>query len=164
MSVTEPTKGMNMADNIPSAWLSDDSSWEVEGYDFVDKKELVNVPLRIVALSFRTGKNGVEMVFCEAERVGASNVQFSDASTGIKAQISDMWMSKIGSAPVFTTEERWHAVSIVVRHGLRVSRYQREGSREWAETYYLRASGQRATEAPVPAEGASGVSSARRTK
>jgi hypothetical protein len=150
---------------VPQEWLSAPGSWEVDGYDFVDKKELVNTPLRIDNISFRLGRNDVPMVFIEAQTADGSPVQFSDASSGILRQICDLWISHNETEPDFSKHEVWHPVSIVVRHGLRVSRYQREGSKEWSETYYLRASGKRASDT-VPAAAsaplADGVASGQR--
>ena len=152
---------MTATPNIPAAWLSDESAWEVEGYDFVDKADLVNIPLRITGLSFRIGKNDVEMVFCEAEKADGTTVQFSDSSTGIKAQISDMWLSRTNAEPEYTKVEKWNPVTIVVRHGLRVSEYQREGVKATSKTYYLRASGKRASDT-ASAPLADGVASGQR--
>ena len=120
------------------------STWEIEGQDIVDKASLVGVPLTITGLSFRKGSRGVDYVYCEFEKDGGDSGVFNDSSsTGIKAQILGLLLTKTGEDPEFTTDEKWMDVRILVPKGLRVSEYIPEGRKEKARTYYLAASGRR---------------------
>jgi hypothetical protein len=135
-----------MTDRIPQEWLSDGDAWEIEGSDIVDKAQLVGVAFLVTAVSFRKGARGVEYLYADVTLADGTQKTFTDSSTGVKTQVQEMWLSKNGEEPKYSTEEVWHSVRIVARQGLRVSVYRREGSKEDSRTYYLTASGVRPVE------------------
>ena len=139
--------------DLPAAWIADEA-WEVEGSNIVDKSRLVDVPFFITALSFRISASDVQIVYVDIEQIDGTTATFTDASTGVRAQLDAMWHAKTGEEPNYTTTEEWCKARIIVRNGLRVSEYLPEGRREKARTYYLTSNGQRRTTEPGQAASA----------
>lgn len=123
-----------------------DDGWEIEGLDVIDKATLVGIPFRITALSFRRGSRNIEYVYCDVVTADGTTATFNDSSsTGIKAQLANLWLERTGEEVSYPADGDWHDVRINVRHGLRVSEYVPDGRKEKARTYYLAANGERKT-------------------
>lgn len=152
-----------MSDNyIPADWSN---SAQLDGLDLVDKLTLVDVPFRILGVSYRTSStNNARLVEVDAERADGTTFSFNDSSTGVKEQISG-YLASIGKDHAIEIESEYveftDAERLVVPKGLRVSEYEIDivrpdgrptGAKRKARTFYLTTSGERAgraSETPV---------------
>lgn len=105
------------------------------GFEPIDKRQLVEVPLVIVQYGFHNGDYG-EYVFVHAVTKRNEKVIFSDGSvkSGIAKQLADITAEREKAG-------RETRAGILVSHGLRISEYDytdpSTGEVLPAETYYL---------------------------
>lgn len=154
----------------PKTWANAD---QLDGYDFVDKAELVGEPFRITSIEMYHNNTGILFANVQAEKRNGDPFAFNDSSTGVLAQLSDYLTKRLGLIDGETpTEGTVYPVSLVAPRGLRVSVFgitkdsepvSADDSRavRKARTYYLTTSGMpktAETPADVPAMvGAGGV-------
>lgn len=140
--------------NVPAHW---NDAEILDGLAIVDKKELINVPFRIIGVYFETSKNEISYVYIDGEHVNGETFTFNDSSSGVRAQVID-YLKNRGRDSIVDTGA-YEQVSIVIPRGLRVSEFEVRATDErgrfidkTARTYYLTTSGKRAT--PVATSGA----------
>lgn len=132
---------------LPGTWTEAD---QIEGADFLDKADLVNVPFRATGLRFYSNDRGVAYVEVDGERVDGTTFTFNDSSSGVRTQlvsyVTGKNMAEIVNSGVFTP------ISLVAPNGLRVSEYDvvDAGRTKKAKTYYLTTSGKRPDAAAEP--------------
>lgn len=108
----------------------------IEGFNPIDKAELVGTPFGVTGVRFR--ENERKIAFAELEIVTADGevLGFQDSSTGVRDQIRDYLNGKKTKAGA----DGWHDVKLFVPAGLRVSKYDvtdEHGRTKTAKTYYL---------------------------
>lgn len=147
---------------LPKEWQTSD---QLDGYDFVDKAELVGEPFRITSVEFYPNANGVHFANVQAEYRTKIPFAFNDSSTtGARAQLLDYMVKHLGltstESPVDGTV---YAISLVVPRGLRLSEFgvTKDGTPvalddsrtvRKGRTYYLTTSGiPKTAEAPTTA-------------
>lgn len=134
-----------MADvQLPAMWQGFE---ELEGYNQLDKSELVGKPFRIFEVMYRINKSEVEVCQLTAEFVDGEKFLFTDTSTaGVRQQIRDYLEIK----DVVVTMGEIIPVSLVIRNGLRENVWETEvrGKTRTVKSYYLTASGRAAVETP----------------
>jgi hypothetical protein len=125
--------------STPSAF----DGWDViEGFDPVEKDQLIDQPFGITGVRFR--QNDQKIVFAEVETVSADGNQaaFQDASTGVRDQLIKL-LTERGVKDWANGE--WHDIKLYVPRGLRVSKYEwvdkTDGKRKQAQTFYLTTAG-----------------------
>jgi hypothetical protein len=108
----------------------------IEGFDPIDKAELIGKPFGITAVRFRTNPSGVTYAEVELVNAAGESLALIDSSTGIRDQVAAYLTSK--KLPV-GGETEWTDVRLFVPRGLRVSVYdvQADGETKQAKTYYL---------------------------
>jgi hypothetical protein len=143
--------------NIPRDWANAD---QLDGYDFVNKGELIGSPFKINSAEFYHNANGVHFVNIEAEDIARKPFAFNDSSTGVRQQLLDYLTTRLGHEP---GEGIVYPMDLVAPQGLRTSEYgigkdNRPVSADSplavrkAVTYYLTTSGRpRRESAPEPA-------------
>ncbi len=132
---------------IPKEWQNAD---QLDGFDLIDKSNLVGVPFRISSVRFDQNAAGVSYVYCDAENAIGDTFTFNDSSSGVRAQIVAFLSSRDMDSAVDTGV--LVPMNLVAPRGLRVSEYEvrdDRGKTKNARTYYLTTSGQRASEPVV---------------
>lgn len=128
-----------MSENTPDAFAGFDV---IEGFDPIDKSQLVGKPFGITGVRFR--KNERDIMFAEVETVDESGAQtaFQDASTGVRDQVIKYLQ---GQGVSDWNNGDWHDVKLFVPRGLRVSEFDwtdpSTGKSQPAKTYYLTTAG-----------------------
>lgn len=115
----------------------------LEGYDILDKAELIGVEFVITGVWFQTGARGVGYAYMNGVKRDGSKFTFNDSSSGIKAQITEM-ISKLGKTVDYESGEV-HEVLIHIPRGVRLSEYEIKdvnNKDRKARTYYLTTGGQ----------------------
>lgn len=125
---------------LPAAWAK---AKRVDITQRKDKSELVGTPFLITAFQLTFGAT-YEGIRVRCENIDGTVFEFTDASTGVKAQLCDLLeslgysekMSDVGAGEIPIPN------GIVIDGGLSVSEYEREvdGRKIPARTYYLVAS------------------------
>lgn len=131
--------------NLPTAWDAE-GVVQLDGFDIVDKKDLIGKPFLITGLEFKPGANGVEYVYVDALDAAGAPFQFNDSSSGVRAQLV-RFVGDIGKADAVTSGELV-SVRVAILGGLRVSEFEvkdERGRDKLAKTYYLTLSGKRPT-------------------
>lgn len=114
----------------------------IEGYDILDKAELIGVEFVITGVWFVTGARNVQYVYMNGVKRDGTQFTFNDSSTGIKAQVVEM-MNKLGKSTDPDTGEV-HEVLIHIPRGVRLSEYEIKdvnNKDRKARTYYLTTGG-----------------------
>lgn len=102
---------------LPKEWQTSD---QLNGYDFVDKAELLNEPFRITSVEFYANAHGIHFANVQAEYRTKIPFAFNDSSTtGVRAQLLD-YVAKVAGEVVDGTV---YAVSLVAPRGLRLSEF-----------------------------------------
>jgi hypothetical protein len=115
----------------------------IEGFDIMDKAELIGVEFVITGVWFASGARNVGYAYMNGVKRDGSKFTFNDSSSGIKAQITDM-MTKMGKSTAYDTGEVLE-VLIHIPRGVRVSEYEIKdvnNKDRKARTYYLTTGGQ----------------------
>lgn len=115
----------------------------IEGFDILDKAELLGVEFVITGVWFVSGARNVGYVYMNGVKRDGTKFTFNDASTGIKAQITEM-MTKLGK-PTDSDTGNVLEVLIHIPRGVRVSEYEIKdvnNKDRKARTYYLTTGGQ----------------------
>lgn len=125
--------------SVPSAF---DGFDVIEGFDPIEKDQLIGEPFGITGVRFR--QNEQKIVFAEVETVNADGEQaaFQDASTGVRDQLIK-FLTDQGIKDWQNGE--WHDIKLFVPRGLRVSKYEwrdkSDGKVKQAKTFYLTTAG-----------------------
>lgn len=129
--------------SVPSAF---DGFDQIEGFDPVDKEQLVGKPFGITGVRFRTNeRNERDIVFAEVETINTNGEQaaFQDASTGVRDQLIKYLAEH--TVTDYLNEGQWHDLKLFVPRGLRVSQYDwpdpATGKTKPVRTYYLTTAG-----------------------
>lgn len=114
----------------------------LEGFDPVDKAQLVGQAFGITGVRYRV--NDSKVVFAEVEIINMDGEQlaFQDSSTGVRDQLSGYLASK--GHDVTQNLGTWFDCALYVPRGLRVSQYDvitDQGGTRKAKTYYLTTQG-----------------------
>lgn len=142
--------------NTPGAFAEFDV---IEGFDPIDKAELVGKPFGITGVRYR--KNERDIMFAEVEIVDANGepAAFQDSSTGVRDQITKYLAEK----KIKVTNGEWVDLKLFVPRGLRVSTYEatdERGRAKQAKTYYLTTAGRAGRPVASNARRAAGVKDA----
>lgn len=110
----------------------------LEGFNPIDKAELVGKPFGITGVRYRRNERQVEFVEVEIITLDGEQLGFQDASTGVRDQVTKYLIDhKLAPSTDGTT---WTDVKLYVPNGLRVSTYEvhdDNGRAKQAKTYYL---------------------------
>ena len=115
----------------------------IEGFDLLEKAELVGVEFIITSVRWQTGARNVGYVYVNGVKRDGTRFTFNDSSTGIKAQLMEA-LSRANLSTEYDTGEEIPFVVHVPR-GVRVSEYviqDVKGKDRNARTYYLTAGAQ----------------------
>lgn len=108
----------------------------LEGFDPIDKAELVGKPFGITGVRFRQNERKVTFAELEIVTPGGERLGFQDSSTGVAAQITTYLTQK----KITMADGEWADIKLFVPRGLRVSSYDvvdANGKDKQAKTYYL---------------------------
>lgn len=132
MSTTSTKPATSATEAAAQAFAGFDT---IEGFNPIDKAELVGVPFGVTGVRFR--ENDRKVTFAELEIITADGevLGFQDSSTGVRDQIRDYLVTIKKTAGV-----EWVDLNLFVPAGLRVSAYDvvnELGQTKKAKTYYL---------------------------
>jgi hypothetical protein len=122
----------------------------LEGFDPIDKAELVGKPFGITGVRYRENERKVKFAELEIVLPTGEKLGFQDSSTGVAAQVTQYLADKGYGAQL----GEWMDVKLFVPRGLRVSAYDvvdANGKTKQAKTYYLSLEA-RNGRAPAPAQ------------
>lgn len=124
----------------PAAWADAE---ELDGFDLVDKANLVDVPFMITNVRFAVGGGDVHYAYIDAIYANGDAFSFHDSSsTGVRGMLLRHCMERGHLDAIDTASDIPMKLKFV--NGLRVSKYLREdekGKMRPAQTYYLTLSG-----------------------
>jgi hypothetical protein len=130
--------------NLPSAWDAEGVE-QLDGYDLIDKNELIGKPFLVTNIRFTTNERGVEYVYVDALDAAGDPFQFNDSSsTGVREQLVRHLTDRDKAGAVETGEDV--PVRLAFFNGLRKSEYyvkDERGRDKLTRTYYLTLSGKR---------------------
>jgi hypothetical protein len=137
---------------LPASWQNADI---LDGLDIEDKSKLIGIPFLITGCQFKPNNDGVSICYVDGEYADGSGFTFTDASTGVRAQLV-AYLTERKVDHVIDTQD-YAPFRLVVPNGLRVSEYDRpirttgpvtaQAMRQQPQkvkTYYLTTSGRRA--------------------
>jgi len=133
---TTPATPFNFGDLVKKAEV-------IEGFDILDKAELIGVEFVITGVWFQLGSRNVQYAYMNGVKRDGSKFTFNDSSSGIKAQIIDM-MTKLEKPVNFESGEVID-VLIHIPRGVRMSEYEIKdvnNKDRKARTFYLTTGGQ----------------------
>lgn len=117
---------------VPAAFAEFDT---LEGFNPIDKAELVGKPFGITGVRFRENERHVAFAEVEIITLDGEQLGFQDSSTGVRDQLAAYLAEK-----KLAVSGDWTDVKLYVPNGLRVSSYEvhdESGRAKQAKTYYL---------------------------
>lgn len=145
---------------LPTAWATAEM---IDGFDLVDKAELVGMPFLITGCNFQMNKDEVSFVYVDGERPDGTTFTFNDSSSGVRKQMVEHLVSK-GLDHIVDSGE-FAELSLVIPRGLRFSEFEVAGVVDrrtrlpkMSKTYYLTTSGVR----PIPVTGSTAATPGKR--